>query len=236
MDNKYRQFIGILNGLNRLTEMDNFDYIVKIRTYQFFDLNRIIEEFVELKRLKKEDFIGVPFIREPIEISDYFFISSIDMMEFLCKSMLDYNMFEFAKSVHHDIPFKCAYHKLNEKLPEHAFFPRKKSFNFFYNKYIYNYLLSKLFIPLDKEIMENTIWRGEKHQEILNDEVFLTNKNHKKNPPLSKNISKASVKNFIDKFVKTDWLKYTDFIKNAKDNQLTFSENINAYVYNKFKK
>ena len=103
-NNKFRQFISTLRGLQEL-EKSGVDYVVKTRTDIYLDFDKLLESFFnEIKHNKNPKLIGATVVHRPtFLLHDLYFISTLKAMKGFCEAILNYDRFEFIPSVHREM-------------------------------------------------------------------------------------------------------------------------------------
>lgn len=163
-NNKFRQFISTLNGLNEL-EKSGVEYAVKIRTDQYLDVGKLVESFFEeIEKHPNKNSIGVTVMHPPtFLLHDLYFASNLKSMKKFCEAILAYDKFEFIDSVHREMVLKHAFVEYKDRIgvPEYAYFPiSPPSGVCLETRKIFSYMFEHAYFDLDPEVFRGTIWRG----------------------------------------------------------------------------
>ncbi len=202
-NNKYRQFISVLNGLNEL-EKSGVEYVVKIRTDQYMNINGLLSSFftsLETNQDRRAIYATV-VCRPTFLLHDLYFASTLSSMKEFCQDILAYDCFEFISSVHREMVLKHAYLHYREfiNVPDWAYFPISppNGVNPATRK-IFDYMFSKVFFSIDPDVFRSTLWRGEYYEvEHISALVEINRKSRKYNIPA---------------LISTDWRRYFYFRK-----------------------
>lgn len=163
-NNKHRQFISTLNGLNEL-EKSGIDYAIKTRTDIYLDFKELISDFFTgLEQKQNPRAIGATVIHpKTFLLHDLYFMATLNVLKAFCEAVLAYDKFEFISSVHREMVLKHAYVEYREaiKVPDWAYFP-------FYpptgvnaaTRKIFDYMFEHVYFSLKPGIFRQTLWRG----------------------------------------------------------------------------
>jgi len=237
-NNLYRQFIGIRNGLIKMREVADVDYVVRIRTDQYLDLQELLNSFYRYLNRKNyySEIICVPSHELPFhQLMDFYFASKPQAMKKFCDAILAYNKYEFSKNIHYEMVLKPAFVLYRNVIgvPDWAYFPKNCPADGLGNitKEIFYFMLSRVFAPLSFSVIKSIIWRGTPLCDIYLQRCLLTSnhpvlveeniysfagaKEKRLNirEPLGLPKFKSSVSAGINKdkdFI--DWDKYKDFV------------------------
>jgi len=172
--NMFRQFYGTLEGLKKFK---NVDYIIKIRSDQYFDLS-ILTNFVLKNNFKNENII-IPYVIRGLDfIPDFYFAGYyLTLKDFFSILVEDFKYITL--SPHTNIVLMYALSKYFEKI--------KVGKRWYCNSgaietnKIFNYMLNNVFYPGPRSVYENIIWRGEtwsnEWKERFDNYLFETNPN-----------------------------------------------------------
>jgi len=163
-NNKHRQFISTLNGLNEL-EKNGIDYAVKMRTDMYLDLKKLTESFFAgIESNKKPNIIYATVIHRPtFLLHDIYFAAHLRALKEFCEAILAYDKFEFMPSVHREIVLKPAHvlYKGAINVPDWAYFPMWPPDGISAaTRKIFEYMFDNVFFALDPEVFRSTLWRG----------------------------------------------------------------------------
>lgn len=81
--NIYKQFFSTLEGVLSIDHISDTDIVFKIRTDQYLDLERVIQEY-------HPERINIPSVDETNAMSDFYIVSSAKRMKELCLSILNF--------------------------------------------------------------------------------------------------------------------------------------------------
>ncbi|WP_018344824.1 WavE lipopolysaccharide synthesis family protein [Cytophaga aurantiaca] len=168
INNKYKQFYSCLKGVEAF-DASKCDYVVKVRTDQFFNINDLIEEHRTFLKSSGSDVshkLFVPFInKQKYLVNDFYFIGSYDVLRSVSKSMLAFNYFEFNSSVHLEISLKHSYlnyfKELNVNTRDYFVNTLDVNYSFQGNK-IRNFLTAEFYQCFSSNVYGTLYWRGEK--------------------------------------------------------------------------
>jgi hypothetical protein len=156
-NNMLRQYIGTNIGINSF-EL-KIDYLVKIRTDQFLQLDHIVNW---LLNNKDEHKIGVPHrYKNEIYLSDFYFAGRYDLLKEYYNILSDKGTFGkiiISENPHLNGIIKYAYEKFYNiiNLPT-EYYSNKKTYEL---AYIYIFMMNYAFISLPFIVYENLNWRG----------------------------------------------------------------------------
>jgi hypothetical protein len=221
--NKYRQFIGISRGIEELERISAVDYVLRIRTDQYLDLDKLVQNISDQveKNSVDSDVIFVPFTRpDDFFVHDIYLASATDTMKQFCDSVLDFDMFEFIHCVHREMILKYAYARYKDRIevPEYAYFPLWPPMGASRDtKRIFSYMFKNIFRSLGAEVFETVIWRGSSLNDTHISAQFSKRNLDRGGGNVKKNL--LSVPNFIS----IDWKRYFLFLKetSARDQKIT---------------
>ena len=172
--NLMRQFYGILKGMEELDlSADEDTYVIKIRTDQDVDLNRMIAEHQKSSSDNQKK-IAISFFTKN-EISDFYFLAPAQKLERFCKDVLSVQEIPQIDIV------KSTVHKVMIQAPFYQRYSKKRDLtNFFYLKSfepkfanlgftLYNCTPAKEitsfveeeFTSFSLELLHGTLWRGD---------------------------------------------------------------------------
>lgn len=165
-NNKYRQFLSIYEGSKVLSNLD-CDLIVKIRSDQFLDLDFLLRDVINKLDKEERSLVLTPWANiqnsySILEVPDHYFAAKTqDMLEF-SKEYLSYP--EIFDNVHTDVFFKWSIRSLSLHFSIRRYIQiTSKLGNTLLLRLLINKKISKgFFRPLDKGIIHNLYWRGEK--------------------------------------------------------------------------
>jgi hypothetical protein len=166
-NNRYRQFYGILQGVKYLEKNKGVEHIIRIRTDQYLNLERLIVDFEQrVGRIKSKDaalFVPLLQTKKRYHILDFYFGASKQSLKKFCEAMLAFDCAEFALSVHNEIVLKYAYvnYKNEIKVSDQAYFSKSSALiSSTEGNKIYDHMLSHVFFSFDTSILETLEWRG----------------------------------------------------------------------------
>lgn len=158
-NNKYRQFVSTLNGLNEL-EKRGVDYAVKTRTDIYLDFDKLLKSFFAGDTEK----IGATVMHpKTFLLHDLYFVAKFKKLKDFCEAILAYDKFEFIPSVHREIILKPAYALYRGKIgvPEWAYFPVYPPLGVAAKtRKVFDYMFEHVYFNLDPQIFAETLWRG----------------------------------------------------------------------------
>lgn len=188
--NLLRQFHSFKEGIKDLQNVAEDDFIIKLRTDQFLNLQTLIDEHQSCSEEVRNRKIFIPFfLKSRNTISDFYFVGTAKNMIALCDAVLDCPQYPeinlSISSVHQIIP--VAYFQYIGKLTHpvrHAVL--LKSFTPAINRFgtaIHNcsvakdvsHLLDHYFQCLSADVLYNSSWRGD---------LMLPDTNHAFQPDL----------------------------------------------------
>jgi hypothetical protein len=175
-NNKYRQFLSTLKGLERLAK-NGCTYALKIRTDQYLDLSKMKEHLLKIlveKNNTNRILVPAGTMQAPDEVEDFYFGARTDRLIDACKVFLDKPEL-FSNSVHADFFYKCAwlFDKGSSWPPNDSFTPSGK-----YSKsqyFVIQSAWSTTFATFPRKIYETLVWRGEKFPKSFLDNFFYDN-------------------------------------------------------------
>ena len=180
-NNLYRQFIGIRNGLIKMRRIADIDYVVRIRTDQYLDLQELLNSFYRHLNRKNyySEIICVPSHELPFhQLMDFYFASEPQALERFCDAVLAYNKYEFSKNIHYEMVLKPAFilYRNIIGMPDWAYFPKNYPSDGLgaTTKEIFYFMLNKVFAPLSFAIIKSIIWRGTPLCDVYLQRCFLT--------------------------------------------------------------
>ena len=161
-NNKFRQFISTLNGLNEL-EKRGIEHAVKIRTDIYLDLRGLIDSFAAGARGNPRA-IGATVVHpQTFLLHDLYFMATVDSLKRFCEGILAHDKFEFIPSVHREMILKHAYAEYKDEIgvPDSAYFPMwppggvsKET------RKVFEHMFKNVYFSLDPELFRKTLWRG----------------------------------------------------------------------------
>jgi hypothetical protein len=165
-NNKYRQFLSIYEGSKVLSEL-GCSYIAKVRSDQYFDLKLLMDDAIYKLEDEKRSVILVPWMNikdnySVFEVPDFYFVARVDDMLAFSREYLD--LPEITAHIHTDIFYKWtlrSYCKVSMVRLYVSFFSILGN-NTLMSVFINNKFSKSFFVPLDKKILSNIFWRGEK--------------------------------------------------------------------------
>ena len=174
--NKYRQFFLCYQGSKHLREKYQPDYIIKMRTDQFINLEQLCHYILDAA--KKEDnfnqHVLIPFIPTQFTLlPDFYYAGETGMMESFFYSLISHEYFEFYIDIKLEISLKFARNVLFDRVnvPGYGYFPKTyKNFPPRKTAEILFYLYKNVYRPLPQELHKTTVWRGETYREDLHKE------------------------------------------------------------------
>lgn len=163
-NNKHRQFISTLNGLNEL-EKNGMDYAVKMRTDSHVDLKTLLSSFFShLEHSHNHRAIGATVVHGPtFLLHDLYFVAELPVLKEFCESIEAYDQFEFISSVHREMVLKHAYYSYKDEIdvPDWAYFPLAPGTGVCADtRKIFDYMFSHVYFSLNPKIFRETLWRG----------------------------------------------------------------------------
>jgi len=174
-NNKYRQFLSTLKGLERLAK-NGCAYALKIRTDQYLDLSKMKEHLLKIlveKNNTNRILVPAGNMQSPDQVEDFYFGARTDRLIDACKVFLDKP--ELFSSVHDDFFYKFAWLFDNGSSwpPSDSFTPAGK-----YSKSQYLVIQSAwstTFGTFPRKVYETLVWRGEKFPKSFFDNFFYDN-------------------------------------------------------------
>lgn len=174
-NNKYRQFLSTLKGLERLSK-NKCKYAIKIRSDINLDLLKVkkyLLNILENKNYTHSILVPGGNLSSPDNVEDFYFASRTDVMIDACKIMLDKP--ELYRSIHLDFFYKCAWFLLNKE----NYWPPNISYTSAgkYSKeqqLIVRLAWSKIFKSFPREIYENLLYRGDKWNSSYDHNLFYS--------------------------------------------------------------
>ena len=159
--NKFRQFSSTLNGVEELGNR-GCNFIVKIRTDQFLDLQKLITFIETSPDIMAQNSIFVPFLNPlmPNYVNDFYFCGTKKSMSIFCENFILSK--ELHQNVHRDIFYKwirLRNDNFNSLLCFPQFYPRTRSFT---KKQLFLILSGwrNDFRVLPAAVYESIVWRG----------------------------------------------------------------------------
>lgn len=220
-NNKFRQFVGIQNGLLALEEIANVEYVVKIRTDQYVDLKQLIESFlqdVESSKLNKKKVYAPVVHPATFLLHDHYFAATPRTMRDFCEAVLAFDMFEFIDSVHREMVLKHAFVNYREDIgvPAWAYFPISPANGVSApTKEIFRYMFSHAFASLSPGVLESASWRGSKFSDEYVESKLIAQRRTPKHYS-------------IPSLISIDWKRYFSFLKRENNENIALSERIIA--------
>ena len=159
--NKFRQFYSTLNGIEELGNR-GCNFILKIRTDQFLDLNSLITYIKTFPDIMAQTSIFVPFLNPlmPNYVDDFYFCGTQKSMSIFCENFISSK--ELHQNVHRDIFYKwikLRNDNLNSRLCFPQLYPRTRSLT----KKQLSLILSSWrndFRVLPEVVYRSIVWRG----------------------------------------------------------------------------
>ena len=172
-NNKYRQFLSTLKGLERLSK-NECKYAIKIRSDINLDLLKVKKHLLNILKNKNQTHsILVPGgnLLSPDNVEDLYLASRTDVMIDACKIMLDKP--ELYTSIHLDFFYKCAWLLLNKKnsWPPNINYTGAGKYSK-EQQLIVKSACSKIFKSFPREIYENLLYRGDKWNPLYDHNLF----------------------------------------------------------------
>ncbi len=181
--NLYRQFTGIRNGLIKMREVADVDYVVRIRTDQYLNLQELLNSFYRYLNRKNyySEIICVPSHELHLhQLMDFYFASRPQAMKKFCDAVLAYNKYEFSKNIHYEMVLKPAFILYRNVIgvPDWAYFPKNYPADGLGNitKEIFYFMLSRVFAPLSFAVIKSIIWRGTPLCDVYLQRCLLTSR------------------------------------------------------------
>lgn len=210
-NNKFRQFVSTLNGLNEL-EKSEVDYAVKTRTDTYLPFDKLLESFFAGDTKK----IGATVVHPPtFLLHDLYFIAEFEMLKKFCEAILAYDKFEFISSVHREMILKHAFVVYREAIgvPDWAYFPAwppggvsKKT------KKVFDYMFKNVYFSLHPEVFRQTVWRGAYFEKEHVDSLV--------NP-------KSSGRKYnLPALISTDWKRYFHFRREIAGKKISWHDRL----------
>ena len=159
--NKFRQFYSTLKGVEELGDR-GCNFIVKIRTDQFLDLNNLIIFIKTFPEIIAQTAIFVPFLNPlmPNYVDDFYFCGTKKSMSIFCENFISSK--ELHQNVHRDIFYKwikLRNENLNSLLSFLQLYPRNRALT---KKQLFLILSSwrNDFRVLPEAVYGSIVWRG----------------------------------------------------------------------------
>lgn len=218
-DNRFRQMLSVLAGIEHIEKHSQVDMVVKVRTDQHVDVARMLEFIKRAQVLKTytPEVIFVPSImREDVRygILDFYFAGSVSAMRTFHQSLFLYNAFEFDPSIHRELWLKYAYATYKNKAaqPEYAYFPAAHASSYCKETLgVFRYMVQHVFWPLSFDCFKTIVWRGTPFsREALESEQ----KNNIFQEVASEESSRQITKFLVARsshVLGVDWLRYLNF-------------------------
>lgn len=203
--NKYRQFIGIQNGL-KVLKNSSIDYVVRIRTDQYLDLRELIS-LLNSQEEKNDTYekIFVPFVRrDDFFVHDIYLAGTVQGLEKFCEAMIAYKKFEFIWCVHREMVLKHAFVNYKEyiKVKDSDYFTWWPSLGSSKaTKKIFSFMFDNIFVPFPPAVFRTVVWRGTK----LSEEHIRLQKIDSESTSVRKNLVN------VPSFISTNWRRYYEF-------------------------
>lgn len=214
-NNKHRQFISTLNGLNEL-EKNGVDYAVKTRTDIYLDFNKLLESFFAGDTKK----IGATVVHpQTFLLHDLYFMAELKVLKNFCESILAYDKFEFIGSVHREMILKHAYAEYREiiAVPDWAYFPVYPPDGVsLATRKIFDYMFENVYFSLAHEIFKETLWRG---TYFPDDHVSSLTKR-----------KLSSRKYNVPAFISTDWERYFYFRREFSGTEISWRNRMQIQI------
>jgi hypothetical protein len=183
-NNKFKQFYALSKGLKQIEGTDESDYVIKLRTDQYVDLQGLISEH---QRAIREDELNlqkifVSFIGKiNYSVSDFYFVATKKKLIDFVDSMLWGNYIEFNSSVHLDMSLKYTYlhHRHIIGIPTKTYFINSFDKNPNQDKaQLKKYLTENIYKPFSLDIYLKTVWRGDliSPTQALKDSLIFSDK------------------------------------------------------------
>jgi len=221
-NNKFRQFLSTLNGIKEL-EKSGVEYVLKMRTDQHLDLNRLVDSFFkEMEKHSNPKAIGATVIHPPtFLLHDLYFMSRLDALKEFCEAILGYERFEFIDSVHREMVLKHAYYSYRKDIgvSDPAYFPIAPPQGVSgATRKIFDYMFDNVYFDLDPELFRKTLWRGAYYETDHVDRLV-----NKAGPTRKFN---------IPLFISTDWDRYFHFRLQTSGTPISPGDNIQSKLGN----
>lgn len=205
--NKYRQFLGIRQGVTALKEVGNIEYVVRIRTDQYLNLRTLVSALERVVSCQEPGAIYVPFVRpDDFFVHDIYLAGRVDAVAALCDAALAFDMFEFIPCVHREMVLKYAYLAYPNRIgvPGAAYFPWWPPCGASAEtKRIFAFMFTHVFIPLPPEVFRTVEWRG----------TALNEGHIKAQYPVHQR--KKNIAN-VPMFVSINWFRYGRFVEETR--------------------
>jgi hypothetical protein len=210
-NNKHRQFISTLNGINEL-EKSGIDYVIKTRTDISLPLDKLLESFFAHDTTK----IGATVVHPTtFLLHDLYFVAELKVLKKFCEAIEAYDKFEFIPSVHRDMILKHAYLEYRSQIgvPDWAYFPFYPPSGISVNtRKIFDYMFEHVYFSLSPEVFRETLWRGTPFPE---DHISSLTK------------GKVSDRKYnIPAFISTDWGRYFHFRQEVRGESIGWSDKL----------
>lgn len=210
-NNKHRQFISTLNGIEEL-ERKGVEYIVKTRTDISLDFAKLLESFFANDTNK----MGVTVMHpKTFLLHDLYFIAKLEMLKKFCEAIEAFGQFEFIPSVHRDMLLKHAYVEYRNKInvPDWAYFPHYPPVGVCAaTREVFDYMFKHVYFNIDPEVFAKTLWRGT----YFPDDHIAS---------LTKGAS-GSRRYSIPALIATDWKRYFHFRRETAGKSITPADKV----------
>ena len=211
-NNKQRQFISTLNGLNEL-EKDGIEYAVKTRTDTYLPFDKLLDSFFTNDTGKIGATVMYP---KTFLLHDLYFVAKLNNLKKFCEAILAYNKFEFISSVHREMILKHAYVEYRQeiKVPDWAYFPYFPPDGVSAaTRKVFNYMFDNVFFSLAPEVWKETMWRGT----YFSEDHFLN---------LLGSKDKKQRRYNLPALIATDWHRYYTFRKEVSGSSISIPEKL----------
>lgn len=223
-NNKFRQFIGIRNGLVEMERHADISHVVRIRTDQYVDLGSLLRAYkTGITRFKSGSELYVSLMHpSAFLLYDFYFAAKLQVLKDFCDAVLAYGMFEFASNVHREIVLKHAYVQYRNEIgvPDWAYFPAPNSTvekrAHAATKKIFRFMFTNVYAPLPIGLFRSVVWRGSHW-----DERFIALKTNENKTRLH-NGTKSRMRMPIPALVSIDWRRYAAFQRSVSQRGPSF--------------
>lgn len=216
-NNKYRQFVSTYNGITEIEKQAEVDYVIKIRSDQYVDLQKMINTFLQMidKEECPEQLVFAPYLQPAtFLLHDFYFAASFRALKAFCEAILSFDRFEFIDSVHREMVLKHAYVCYRDRIgvPNWAYFPHSPANGVSApTRRIFSFMFKNVYRSLGEDVLRSVLWR-----ESFFSEEYLASRLHPR--------EFSSRRMNLPSLACIDWRRYYAFLKQTEGRPIGWKE------------